>query len=265
MYFSDPSRKLPPDTAKVWRYIGLAKFLSMLDTSSLWFARIGTFEDAYEGTLSTPAFNAFWAQLVAEGQWNSQDSLDLSPAILSALGHSSRLGSVVNCWHRNEAESTALWKIYSGESLAIQSDVGRLKRCFRAERGRQIRLGQVDYVEDPEVEVTDESNMTKALLTKRSIFDYERVLRDFMFDYPPVETASDFDGLAIPAGLPVSLDLDILIGRVYVSPNQTGWFKSLIESTLTKYGYRKKPVEWSQMGRKPEYWRDPRTLVTPRR
>lgn len=265
MYLSDPSRKLPPDSAKVWRYIGLAKFLSMLDTSSLWFARIGTFEDAYEGTLSIPAFEAFQAKSGEERQLDPQSSSDLSRAIFSALSHSSRLGSFVNCWHLNEGESAALWKIYSGESLAIRSDVGRLKRCFRAERVRQIQLGQVRYVEDPEMEITDEGNMTKALLTKRSIFDYERELRAFTFDYPPIETPDDFDGLVLPAGLPVAVDLDILIERVYVSPNQTGWFKSLIESTLAKYGYRKKPVEWSQMGRKPEYWRDPRALTTPRR
>lgn len=265
MYFSDPSRDLPPDSAKVWRYIGLAKFLSMLDTSSLWFARIGTFDDAYEGTLSLPAFEAFHAQVAAEQQLDPQDSSDLSRVIFSALSHSSRLGSFVNCWHRNEGESAALWKIYSGESLAIQSDVGRLKRCFHAERRRQIQLGQVEYVEDPEGEVTDKADLTKALLTKRSVFDYEREIRAFMFDWPPVETAADFDGLDIPAGFPVSVDLNILIECVYVSPNQTGWFKSLIESTLARYGYGKKLVKWSRMGQKPEYWRDPRTLTRPLR
>jgi hypothetical protein len=39
----------------VWRYIDLAKYLSVLDHSAFFFTRLDKLEDRYEGALSAPS------------------------------------------------------------------------------------------------------------------------------------------------------------------------------------------------------------------
>ena len=40
--------EVPHDTA-IWRYMDLPKFLAMLVSNSMWFAKAATFDDGYEG------------------------------------------------------------------------------------------------------------------------------------------------------------------------------------------------------------------------
>ncbi len=41
---------LPPDATTLWRYMGFAKFIDLLETQTLWFPRTDQFEDPLEGT-----------------------------------------------------------------------------------------------------------------------------------------------------------------------------------------------------------------------
>jgi len=41
----------PEDPMKVWRYIDLAKFVSMLETQSIYFSRMDLFSDPFEGAM----------------------------------------------------------------------------------------------------------------------------------------------------------------------------------------------------------------------
>lgn len=175
-----------------------------------------------------------------------EEARELFLRLHRALNHSSRMGGFVNCWHHNEGEAAALWKIYAGDALAVQSTIGRLKQSFQNEQ-RPISIGQVRYVEDPERDMRDTVDMRSTLLTKRSVFDYEKEIRALFLEWPPVETAEDFDGLVIPPGHNIVVNLNILIEKVY------------------KYGHGGKPVELSKMGNKPAFWRDPVSLTTPRR
>lgn len=43
------------ENVKIWRYIDFTKFVSLLDTKSLYFTCINKFEDPFEG--STPKLN----------------------------------------------------------------------------------------------------------------------------------------------------------------------------------------------------------------
>ena len=56
-------RTIPRPSAKLWRYMDLAKFLSLLDESSLYFTRIDHFNDPYEGALGVATNEEAWIKM----------------------------------------------------------------------------------------------------------------------------------------------------------------------------------------------------------
>lgn len=56
-------RTIPRSSAKLWRYMDLAKFLSLLDESSLYFTRIDHFNDPYEGALGVLENEDAWIKM----------------------------------------------------------------------------------------------------------------------------------------------------------------------------------------------------------
>lgn len=55
MIVDDPLCVIPDNGSKIWRYVDFAKFAALLDTSSLWFARLDCLGDDYEGVMSVRA------------------------------------------------------------------------------------------------------------------------------------------------------------------------------------------------------------------
>lgn len=56
MYVERPSLKLPADQQKIWRYMSFTKFVSMLDSGKLHFARADTFIDKFESAIPALKF-----------------------------------------------------------------------------------------------------------------------------------------------------------------------------------------------------------------
>jgi len=143
------------DHLKIWRYIDFAKLASMLSTQSLYFTCPTQFLDPYEGVMPRSHEGA-WAKvmqdlldalLAVRKQFATQaippGSEELCRRSLQALDDSinqmrrsplrqaiSKFG--VCCWHENEHESDAMWKLYSasGQGIAIESSIGQLRACF---------------------------------------------------------------------------------------------------------------------------------------
>ena len=98
---------------KIWRYIDFTKFVSLLDTKALFFTRADMLGDPYEG--STSYFNkANWPIIY-------KDKI-LIESLHSATSHNAwkRQWTFVNCWHMNEIESAAMWKLYAQTNEASQ-------------------------------------------------------------------------------------------------------------------------------------------------
>jgi capsid portal protein len=51
-HFEFPSNK----HARIWRYLDFTKFVSMLETKSLWFTQLAKMEDTFEGSYSLHQF-----------------------------------------------------------------------------------------------------------------------------------------------------------------------------------------------------------------
>src|SRR5262249_52953837 len=112
----------------------------------------------------------------------------------------------LNCWHMNEYESAAMWKVYlrSNEGVAIQSTFGRLISCLGRERRFSIYIGRVAYI-DYRTGVIPESSEYEPFLHKRKSFEYEREVRaliDISSNEAPISAAGgDVNGIGVDVDL----------------------------------------------------------------
>jgi hypothetical protein len=231
---SRPILKKPNDeNTKIWRYMDFTKFVSILDKRALFLSRIDRLGDKFEGSLPKEIpWNHMKQELKKlggkEGGLKKQ-KYSSAREIMTYLVRSEIPRVFVNSWHMNENESAAMWKLYlkSDEGLAIQSTYKRLLGCFNKEDNVVVGLVEyVDYTSESKVNIIE-----FPYICKRKSFEHEKELRALI--KIPLSDFLSHDG--IPDGLHVSVSLDTLVEKVYISPTAEPWFKELIISVMQKY------------------------------
>lgn len=237
MYLEHPVFEQPADeNVKVWRYMDFTKLLSMIDSRCLYFARADKLGDPFEG--SWPKINISARRVVPDGiPEEAHEAFIQSMANLSEINKHWPKYIAINCWHMNEHESAAMWKLYlqSDEGIAIQSTYKKLKDCFVGEE--KIYLGIVKYI-DYERESIDEGNVLSAFVHKRTSFEHEKEVRALTTKWPTGENRLDFWQETMDNGITVKVDIEALIERIYVAPSALDWFAELVKAVVTRYGYQ---------------------------
>lgn len=193
---------------RIWHYMDLFKFLALVDTSQLYFARLDTLEDPFEGVFPSASL--------------------LQSSEIEPFQHLRR-SVFASCWHMSPHESAAMWKIYShaGQGIAIQSTFARLSGSF-GESKPDVHIGAVRY-RDYTCESIDENEALACALSKRRSFEYERELR----------AAVLHDETDPPTGISIPVDLDRLIEHIYLSPALTAWQEETLLSLLKRFRVEK--------------------------
>lgn len=265
MFVETPSLLLPANLeTPIWRYIDLAKLASMLDTSGLFFASPATLAktDPWEMAFPSSFVNVIFKRAIAEHEkaerewaeqeeaWPPKRGVPYPPHVSRGYLHlgiqrESFLRSIfVNCWHLNEYESAAMWKVYSAGSytVAIQSTVQRLIDSF-AKTENPIRIGLVKYIDYEKEPQPWDDNLTPCFFKRRS-FEHERELRAAYIQGGPGPPPD-------PPGILIESDLSRLIQAVRVSPFDPDWFFDVVKSLVKKFGFANTPVERSDLLTKP--------------
>lgn len=229
MYNSHELLKEPQDSAQLWRYMDLAKFLSLLHTKALHLAALRTFEDPFEGhpprCVVTPLTDeppGLTEEMRAERLAVIENNLDFFK--------NSRHLLFASCWHMNEKESAGMWAQYirSGEGIAVQTTFGRLKESIATENV-SVFGAVVQYV-DFDLHIPEGFNVVTWAALKRSSYSHENEFRLL---------AVQADGAR---GILLPVSLDKLIERVFVAPTTPDWLLSSINSLLALYGIGKEAV-----------------------
>jgi hypothetical protein len=246
MHVSHPDFNAPtnPDVP-IWRYMDLAKFVSMCQSNALHFARANIMEDIFEGSTSQPTLDARRSKLPNA----SDEEYDEFNKQTSAGAKRMPSYAYLSCWHMNEHESVAMWKIYQSgapQGIAIRSTYRRLSEAITDDSG--ILIGTVAYA-DYATEVLPEGLFAR-FLHKRISFDYEREIRAAHLAQRYIE----HEGWAPegPPVVPISVDLDKLVETVYVSPKASAWFADVVRDVIARYG-RSWPVRHSSIDGDPVY------------
>ena len=235
----------PPDESTLWRYLDFAKFVAILSTKSLFFARADSLGDKFEGAKGASTlenkYDAFYLNWLREASRTIPNARpeDLTPEkiekhaqqglqSLKDAGQRARKTTFLNCWHEAEHESEAMWRLYAGwqtnsigsnGSLAIVTDFGRLTQCLSTYANTYV--GRVKYNDYRQQMV----GINEAFWNKSMSLEHEHEVRAIMY-HPE---GSDTAGVNIP------VDIHRLVIKAVISPYSPIWLESLVRDVALKY------------------------------
>lgn len=193
----------------LWRYCTVERFDWIVNNRRIYFASANQFSDPFEGAVAVQTNVPPPDPRYAEMERGERAFLELK-----------RL-TKLNCWHRAEYESDAMWKLYSGESkgVAICSTPERMRDAFtpfrlRPDYGHEdLWGGPVRYVDLTQVRMR-RAGILGRFFFKHRAFEWEREFRLAI----SMRTAEEF-AVAVPEhGIEVGVDLNVLIDHIIVGP-----------------------------------------------
>ena len=243
----------PLPTEKLWRYMDLGKFISLISTQTLYFASASSFQDPFEGAKGVASNKGKWdsfytdflkhaistapgneEKIFADGELNSEAERLLSD--LNRSGVEKRKHTYISCWHCNNYESEAMWKLYSmnvTNAVAIQTTTKSLYEAL--DKNPRIDIGKINYIDYQH----KFAPINGSFWYKRKAFAYEQEVRAILTDFKTKTS-----------GLPINVNVDKLIEAIYISPYAPAWFESVVRSVAEKYGINK-PIYYSEMTEAP--------------
>ena len=253
--------ELPEDEDRyIWRYMDLSKFLSLLQ-GNLYFPRADHLgDDDYECTL--PRGNAkipydnrilHFGRMLTKQEIEAIDFVEKFETDFTNIATQVRQSCYVSCWHINQSESAAMWKLYlsKNEGVAVRSTTGRLLKVTENYRGASqpgcrgcISIGKVRYI-DFEEEAIPLNSYLNLLMYKRSSFRHEEELRAVHWGL--IESGE----ICSAAGKSLAIDLSTLIEHVFVAPTSQSWFEGLVTDLVQQRFCLELPVARSAMARGP--------------
>ncbi|MEO5655336.1 MAG: hypothetical protein ABIR00_05060 [Nitrosospira sp.] len=247
------SYKVPEGRNALWRYMDFTKFVSLLSTKTLYFPSAVCFDDVWDGAKGLRKNKKLWDEHFLDYFRHSLRTIpsDMAPPLsageveseairllreLEEGGELDRKKTFVNCWHENNYESEAMWKLYSSaahHAISVKTTYEHLYQALG--RNPRIAIGRVQYVDLN----SDFVNVNDAFWRKQKSFEHEREVRAIL-------KKPEHDGL----GLAIPCDVEKLIKRVIVSPRAPEWFFALVNNVSTAYGY-KLTIEQSSLIQEP--------------
>ncbi len=219
----------PPDNldVKVWRYMAVERFEALLE-EGVFFARAHQFEDQREGSAT---YLQAWSRRIPPIRVRSVRT-GVRTMLNEALAEDSRWNRqwvCVSCWHMNDTESDAMWKLYGGfgKNVCVQSTFRRLDESLHAHfpDASYPLMGVVRYI-DHAKDIIPSDAMLAPYFHKPLEFAHEREVRAILWDYPIAEDEQPrrvrMEDVAKDNGIPCPiLELNRLIERVYVAPKSS--------------------------------------------
>ena len=247
--------KVPEPSSSMWRYMDFTKFVSILSTRSLYFSNAACFDDEFEGAKGLRKNKQVWDSHYLDFFRRAVRSVPVEVRLplaeeeiereakrllrdMEVAGELDKRRNFISCWHENEHESEAMWKLYSTfieHAIAIRTTYARLYEALG--QNPDIQIGRIEYVdlENDFVDVND------TFWRKRKSFEHENEVRALIFD-PEHKGA----GIAVPC------DVKTLIESVVISPRAPGWFATLVADVTQRFGYEL-PINQSFLSQEPFY------------
>jgi hypothetical protein len=237
--------------AAIWRYMDLAKFVRLLQTRRLYFARSDLLGDKFEGSNTLAAHH--WADRLSQPDqevelgklWPNMSATQARGVLqqLRLMRIGMRTQVFVSCWHLSDVESAAMWSLYGGNnaSVAIRVPYASLARALPS----GVMMGTVKYL-SWDRELFNQGNLLAPFIHKRSSFKHENEVRAIIeLDYYREKTG--IEGLdATKPGVEVAIDLSAILNGVFVSPAAPEWFEEVVSDLCAQYGIMA-PVKQSEL------------------
>jgi hypothetical protein len=223
----------------LWRYLDAAKLFDFFENSTLFFCRADHFSDKFEGAF-TPSLRQQISDAYARGE------IDFS---YEQFKRRMRESVFINCWHRNQDDSAAMWALYgkSDCAVALTTTVGQLAGTLEGiEEDHAISIARVDYVKhwsDPKLDVSPD--YTRIFTYKTKAYEYEKEVR-VIID----RTGHPLVPELLQTGLCVPIDARALLRSIVIAPDAPPWFEKLVRQSALRYGIQA-PVRRSKLALDP--------------
>ncbi|NOR57350.1 MAG: DUF2971 domain-containing protein [Sulfurimonas sp.] len=212
----------------------LAKFISLISTKSIYFTNPRNFDDPYEFYLPNSyndALNSIYLKQEKELRKVCSSMIECKPGIQDTLEYKKVVKKIeelpkheeltnvvkerfgVSCWHINDCENAALWKIYTnqGQGIAIETTDEKLKESLIS--NEEIIFDSVRY-EDYFTGEIIKGYHSYAGFIKRKSFAYEKEYRAMIL----------LNKENYGEGSLVKVDLNNLIEKIHISPSMPKFF-----------------------------------------
>jgi hypothetical protein len=242
---------------RIWRYLDLAKLAGLFARKALYFAPPGELDDPFEGYLPRSHVKAhaeIAANIVAQlksdrdrlaAHFPGRDRSLVDAAVADAekkMNAPAMLKDVatrfgVNCWHKSEHESAAMWRLY-GNCAAIESTEERLKDALGRDDINFDDVRYMDFDNDP----IEKGHRHYASFIKRKEFQHEREMR------------ANVLLKVFGKGELIDCDIDRLVVAVHVAPSAASYYVDAVRAVVERIGPKPiVPVVASKMLSPPAY------------
>lgn len=195
------------DDVMLWKYMGIAEFLSLLTRKKLYFSNLSSYEDVFEGMLLLEQIQER-TELKVGGYDEEQERF-----------RNEKKQVIVNCWNQSNYENYHLWKNYdksSGYGVAIKTNMKKLKSSFienYEDDISELQVSHVIYDPYPYLEVKDD--LIKRITNKSPSYNSENEIRIFQ---------TNLDSKVYVGGYEFEINPNILIDGIVTSPFAPRWF-----------------------------------------
>jgi hypothetical protein len=245
MFRINPHFEQVSDDTMLWRYMPFTRLQSILDTESMFFTKVTTYDDdPFEGSYNKVSEDHYiqWMLSDMPGETIDTVSKEIQQKIYQNLENSLWLSNkfkelvLVSCWHTNDYESVAMWKLYSNyeKGIAIKTTYGRLKHSLENYE-RPIYGGKLRYIDIRKDRISF-GNTLAPYAAKRISFSHEKELRlvtqvehEKYFEY-------DWSKENFNNGKLIPCDIKLLIDSIFVSPKCSEEFRLEVQQALKKKG-----------------------------
>ena len=275
----DVSTKLDGST-QLWRYMSLDKLIDLLSTSELYFSPLASFmkSDPFEGYLPSVAFEAdasIFRSSIADNEAMLQqleahrkslgfelsiDERNVLQGKIDALKKTPRVyraaiskAITVNCWHINEGESEAMWRLYgdNGKAIAVQTTLDALRESIQVcDSEYRVQIYPVKYLDFFDKSLTPRDCVIegqRAPFFKRKSYEHEREVRAAIFHVSQSAGAVTKLESWKPAPLRIPIQLKDLIQAIYISPYAGEPFPASVTRVCDKFGFSTDVVKTSRL------------------
>ena len=231
----------PESNYRLVKYLDITKFISLLQRKSLFFCRLDKLEDHFEGTTSKANFNyrVQWYKHMHDINFfkDEYDEEKVKKNVQEQYDFEKKLKALncVCCWNKNESESAALWKIYSDfhKGIMITTSVERIEKAFKTTQG-EIHLSEIRYIDLNKDRMPD-GNTMYLMIHKHKAYSFEEEVRLIYEESPHNAWTYDWSKEEVEEGKYLSVNLEVLIDKIIISPYSPNWYLNLIQNITDKY------------------------------
>lgn len=258
---------IPSDKEVIlWRYLDIAKLISLASQGKLHLTRADVFKDKHEGSITNPMLRAQKKQFKGK---------PFNIEVLSNWRKNLKECTFISCWCIGD-ESEAMWQLYCGEEQGV-AITATYKDIEAALPDSSFKMALIRYI-DYQTEGWAEGNYYYPFFHKRSAFVHEREVRivrvatdqyddgsmPASFSDPPTDAQRQQlekerqlkVQLKAERGMGISIQLDVIntIQEIVVHPDAPEWHYTVIEEVVKRFipeliGR----VRWSSMRSEPVF------------